>query len=490
VSEAQLKNQAALQTLGLAPELINRLAGIGIGIYSDRSSNTASGRLIAEALAELLGRFWPKLHATGPLAEDFVTVASEAAHSAALESDIRSDWAPPYQFVISIGCAAPRECGPVRRIGADGWTLSIGLNAVVTENPNPIGPAGAAALIAADALKATFATELGERSQRLPEEFQWSMFDYQSSDSNPDPRPLEIGDAAIFGTGAVTHGLAWLMGRWPAAITGNLDLCDKDKYGRSNAQRYVGMRSGFLHQPKVERLRDLLGRRDGLLITPHETDMNAYFDAVRPNCALSLAIAGVDSHEHRRQLAMKLPRRIVNMWTDAERLGASRYGFQGGWACLYCAYPRDESGAPDEVAQIQTETNLAPARIRSLLNSSDPLSGPDAAVIAVHLGVDASQYLGQQLRSVRAQLCAIGRIQIQPNAEPIDVPFAFGSFLAGLGGFIELIKEGFGDDSRRRWQFNSLRVPVADNYWPMTPTPGCYLCGDVLTQSLVKKKYH
>ncbi len=489
MSEARSKNQAALQTLGLAPELVDRLDGVRVGVYSEQPSNTAAGRLLAEALGDLLGRLWPNIDATGPLADLIISVAGSAASSGGLHCNLRTSWSPPYDYVISIGCDASAGSGPTRRVGADGWTFSVGPSAVVSDSPNPIGPGAVAALIAADLLKSTLASELGDRAQPIPDQFSWSMFDYKQGGTNPDPRPIDVGNAAIFGVGAVTHALAWFIARWPAPISGDIDLCDKDRYGESNAQRYVGMRRDFLDQPKVDRVRDLLGKHDSLRTTPHELDMNAYFDAIRPDCALPLAIAGLDSAEHRRQLAMKLPRRVINIWTESERLGASRYGCDDGWACLYCAYPRDESGAPDEVAQLQAETNLPPVRVRHLLNSSDLLSDADAAVIGAHLGTDAIKYVGQPLRSVRAQLCAIGRIPVQTSSAPVDVPLAFGSFLAGLGGFVELIKECSGDQSHSRWQFNSLRVPYPENYWPMAPTTACYLCADPLTKSVMGDKY-
>jgi hypothetical protein len=489
VSAARSKNQAALQTLGLAPELLDRLQGSRIGIYSDHSSVTAAGRLTAEALGEVLGRLWPNIDATGPLADITVGAAAEAAASGRFATNTRMAWEPTYDFVVAIGCLAPGDVGPTRRIGADGWTLSVGPQALVTENRNPVGPGAVAALVAADILKAILGANLGDRALRLPAEFRWSMFDYQDSLANPDPMALDLGDCALFGVGAVTHAFSWYVARWPAPISGKVDLVDRDTYAASNGQRYIGMRADFIGRAKVEHARALFGSHDGLELKPHKLDMNSYFAEVRPNCVLPLAIVGVDSAEHRRQLAMKLPRRVINIWTEGERVGASRYGFERGWACLYCAYPRDESGAPDEVSQIQSETNLAPVRIRELLNTSDALTDADAAVIAAHTGADLAQYLGQPLRSVRAHLCAIGRIPVRPNSPPVDVPLAFGSFLAGLGGFIELVKEACGDDSRRRWQFNSLRVPQSDNFWSMAPTAGCYLCGDDLTQMVVATKY-
>jgi len=90
---------------------------------------------------------------------------------------------------------------------------------------------------------------------------------------------------------------------------------------------------------RVQAAKRIVLKHPSVSVHPYSTDMNTFFERERPDCVIKLAIAGVDSAEHRRQLALKLPKRVVNMWTENDWVGAARFGFRDGWPCLYCAYP-------------------------------------------------------------------------------------------------------------------------------------------------------
>ena len=51
------------------------------------------------------------------------------------------------------------------------------------------------------------------------------------------------------------------------------------------------------------------------------------------------------------------------------------------------------------------------------------------------------KFVGQPLRSVMPVLCATGRLQMDSGSETVDVPFAFASMLAGIAGFMMLLKD-------------------------------------------------
>lgn len=235
----------------------------------------------------------------------------------------------------------------------------------------------------------------------------------------------------------------WLLERWPALVSGEIDLIDHDKYDFSNGQRYIGMNRLHVSQPKTVIVADRLRTvHKNITIHPQETDINSYFAEKQRDCRINLALIGVDSAEHRRHLALKLPKRVINMWTEGERLGASRFGFSDGWACLYCAYPDKRDLQYDETSEIHRETGLMPSRVRELLFSGSGLTHDDVMTISQrYMLPDLNSLVGKPLRSVRGTLCATGRIHLKSQDTDTDVPFAFASFLAGIGGFIEFIHE-------------------------------------------------
>ncbi len=493
MSDARSKNEAALvQTLG-STALAVRLQTCRIGIWSAPESQACSGFLLAETLGEVLGRLWRTIDATGPLAQPLLQAARQAAASGEQALLAEEQWNPPYTFVLAIGTDLPPGVGPGFRIGAAGWTAMIGSTAFVNQDANPVGPASAAAIAAVEVFKAIFADALGEQSRQLPAEWTWSAWDYGQNGPAPDPGPLLLEDVHLFGVGALSHGLLWLLERWPEEVRGNLHLIDQDTYDVSNGQRYIGMRLADVHRPKPMQAADRLRQRHhNLVVMDHNgQDMNRYFEQGRPDCRVRLAIAGMDSAEHRRHLALKLPRRVVNMWTEKEWLGAARFGIGDGWPCLFCAYPEDTTSPMDETGQLVAETGLNPVRVRDLLFSGAGVTQDDINIIAQHYALPNAQTLvGKPLRSIRGILCATGRLSLPEASSDADIPFAFSSLLAGIGGFIELARELWDVTSEPgHWQFRVLSYLVPGNWEKRSALPGCYLCGDELVPTIIKAKY-
>lgn len=359
-----------------------RLQDVKIGIWSGDNSNCKAGYLLAEALGDLLGRFWRTIHVFGPLSKAFIVSANEAALSGGQSDSAFEEWNPPYDFVIAIGSEAPTVTGNILKVGASGWRVGFGSNAFVDNDPNPVGPATAACLAAIELFKNIFGEELGDRVISMPSDYKWSAWDYGSDNESHDISSLFFDDIFFIGVGAVTHGLLWLLERWPAPISGAISLIDQDNYDESNGQRYVGMKSNDIGQPKsVQAAKRIDLKHPDVSVYPYTTDMNDFFERERPECMIKLAIAGVDSAEHRRQLALKLPKRVVNMWTENDWVGAARFGFSDGWQCLYCAYPMNKSAPLDETGEIVNQTGLQPIRVRKLLFDGAGLNQADIDII-------------------------------------------------------------------------------------------------------------
>ena len=492
MSQAFAKNEAALaESLG-QNGLGSRLQSARIGVWTATDSAVASGNLLARALGDLHGRFWQQVDVFGPLAPPFIEAARSAAASGAQRIDARQGWNPPYDAVVVIGRGFPEAAGPTVQIGAAGWDVTTGRAAQLSDDRNPVGPFAAAAIAASETFKTVFADALGDRGIRIPVEYRWSVWDFGQNGECPSVQPIHLPDVHVFGVGAVTHAMLWPLLRWPAEVSGRLHLVDHDAYGESNGQRYPGMQAGDLGGSKVAVMASRLrAQHPGLEVVEHATNLNHFFGAECSDFRVALAVVGVDSKEDRRQLALKLPRRVVNMWTDGPHVGAARHGFEDGWPCLCCVYPEDVTAPFDETGQIVNEMGLPPVRVRELLMSGAGLGDQDLSAIRQRYGIAfRDDLIGKPLRSVRQAICATANIGLPTTGETISVPLPFASALAGTGGLVELLRELWSVRAEpSRWQLRVFHYPTAGNLYPTGRSTSCYLCSDPLVLPLIREKY-
>jgi hypothetical protein len=295
----------------------------------------------------------------------------------------------------------------------------------------------------------------------------------------------------LFGVGAVSHGFLWLLERWPYPIRGTVHLIDPDLYDESNAQRYLGMRAADVGRPKVdcaaERLR---AAQQGLTVESHRLDMNSYFREFRTDYRVALAVAGLDSFEGRRQLALKLPKTIVNLWTDRDTVGAGRFKVGDGWPCTFCVYPEPAASAPDEAGIVSQAIGLDPYTTRALLASARPLTVDEAQKVAQKTGMTADRIVGRPIRSVYGETCATMTVTGAGLGPDADIPLPFSSALAGAGGMVELVRELSGSSGiPRAWQYGILNYPLPANWQQKGRLEGCYLCGDATATEILEGKY-
>ena len=470
-----------------------------IGVWS-MGRPPASARLTAEALGDLLGRFWRSIDAEGDASGELAAAALSAADACGADTDVRRRWDPPYDFAIGVGEAAPPGSAPdAVAVGAAGWRAAAGSPAGACEDDNPVGPLAAAALASAEALKSVFGVdEARYGADRIPSAYEWDAWHGPPAAAGPPaapmgPEPLDIGEVHVFGVGAVTHALLWLLRRWPGGVAGTLHLVDPDRYDEGNAHRYMGLARDGIGRPKASAVAGAMRREcPGLDAVPHDTDMNDYFTKKNPDCMVRTAVCGLDSKEGRRQLGLKLPLAIVNMWTSGFHAGASTFSFAGGGGpCIHCAYPEPAGGVPDEASVIHNELGLLPHRLRELLGSGRSIDVDDAQTIATATGAGAGDIPLKPIRSVRAEMCATGRFASLrgQNREDADVPLAPASAMAGVAGFAELVRTVRCGPDRVPGQFQTsvLKYPLPGSWTRRFRNLACRHCQDPVRKIALAK---
>jgi hypothetical protein len=482
MSGADQKNMQAIKALFGDETLAARLTGTRIAIVLPNSGLPASGQLLVRVVADVLARLWPRIDFHGYGADGAHKVARDAAVSGGLPGDgLHVQWCPPYDVIVSVGCDALDTGNPRLRVGADGWIAALGPRAVCGDDTNPVGPAFAAALAAAQVFHRVFAAELqGMAAQPFSE---WRG-DVRELFGVPDlaVTALDVEETHVFGAGAVTHGLVWLIEHWPAAVTGLLAVVDQDTYGLSNGQRYAFMRpaDGQTGSFKVHVVKGRLeAAHPGLRVNPHPTDLNSYCAERGYDRPLQRVMVGLDSPEGRRHAALKLPERSINMWTGGERLGAARYLPGSGSACLACDYLEPKDSPLDEVAQFHKQTGLRPDLVRLLLDTGRDLTQAEAAHIEAHRHVPADRMAGKPLRSVMPVLCGVGSLQLPGNTEAVDVPFSFASLFAGIAGFMMLLKDlRCGQAPSEGWTQHNFKPPTARLLRALHSREECVCCAE------------
>ena len=509
MSAALEKNRHALEMMGMGtasggdPDAM-RTARIGVwggdgggGAGGPRSA----GPLLGEALGDLLGRFWHSIDVGGSsaaadAAADAARVSADACGTAGRAAARRS-WDPPYDFAIGIGEPVPAGSAKASvTVGASGWRACAGPQAFLGADANPVGPLAAASIAAAEALKSVFAIGAERGASPLPEPYEWDAWFGAHGAAPPGTAGLDLGEVHAFGIGAVSHALLWALERWPGTVTGTLRLVDPDAYDAGNPQRYMGTARGDIGRPKaVAAAARLVRAHPNLDAIPYEADMNGYFAEHDPDCRVRTALCGLDSREGRRQLGLKLPLAVVNMWTSEFHAGASTFSLDGdAQPCILCAYPEPAGGGgvvPDEASAIHSELGLPPPRVRYLLDSGRSITESDARTISAATGVRAADIQLKPVRSVRTEMCATGTIAAPrgPSREDVHVPLAFASAMAGLAGFSELARHTLGVRGEPgQFQTSVLRYPTADSWTRRRRRSDCRFCSDPVRR-MARAKY-
>ncbi|WP_457337190.1 hypothetical protein [Rhizobacter sp. P5_C2] len=455
------KNRQALLALFGDDALVSKLSSTRIAVVVPSANTPAGAVLLAKVLADALARLWPNIDFCGEIAEGLLVVGQEAALAGQAPADgLKLAWAPPYDMVVSVGGPGPEGSSPCIQVGADGWQVRFGDHATCGGSLNPVGPAFAAGLAAAQVFARCFATALeGARLQPLGD---WGA-DVRDLFHAPELelRPFDLQDTHVFGVGAVTHSMGWMIENWPEPISGALHLVDSDTYGDGNGQRYAFMKHANVGASKVEAVAARLNAaHHALAAQPHNLGMNVYCEKRGYDRPFFRIVAGLDSEESRRQAGLKDPVRTINMWTSEHYIGAGQYVPGDASGCLVCAYPEPQDAPLDEVTLFHRQTGLLPDIVRELLDSARGLTAAEAERVSQAKGVPAERIVGEPLRSVIPVLCATGKVPLNEAKKAVDVPFAFSSLLSGVAGFVMLLRDvQLGSETSECWNQHVFKKP-------------------------------
>lgn len=455
------KNLQALLALFGDGALASKLSSTRIAVALPSANTPTSASLLAKVLVDALARLWPNIDFVGEIADSLVVVAHDAAKAGAAPVDgMKLGWAPPYDMVVSVGGTTPDTTSPCIQVGADGWHVQFGEGAICGSSMNPVGPAFAAGIAAARVFAHCFSAALeGSGLRQLGD---WST-DVRDLFKAPqlELRAFHLQDTHVFGVGAVTHAMAWMIENWPQPVSGELHLADSDKYGGGNGQRYAFMKESNIGVSKVATVAGRLTAAHPLLnAVPYDSGLNDYCEERGYDRPFFRIIAGLDSEESRRHAGLKDPVRAINMWTSGYYIGAGQYVPGNGRGCLVCAYPEPLEAQLDEVTLFHKQTGLFPDIVRELLDSARGLTEAESQKVSQAKGVPIERIIGEPLRSVIPVLCATGTLPLEEAKKAVDVPFAFSSLLSGVAGFIMLLRDvQLGNDTSECWNQHVFKKP-------------------------------
>jgi len=230
---------------------------------------------------------------------------AEEAKSADPWTDLFSEPEKPY--VIHVGGACPGARDPDLIVGSSGWAALASRhdNGVIKpdRSKNPCGPALAACIACAEALK--FAVGLPDELRAR--DVAISLFDYSTDGLIVRPEPpavARIGNALMVGAGSVGSNLAYLLST--LQLDGNLSIVDHDIVNVHNLDRSALFGVQHLGRNKAEIAAEWL--HDTLPAQSFPVSYNEYVRTVsrEPN-QIDLVFPLANEHQVRWAIANAIP---------------------------------------------------------------------------------------------------------------------------------------------------------------------------------------
>jgi hypothetical protein len=290
----------------LEAALAHHVVGVRCGPDCAEEGNT---RWIAELLVNLLARLYPRisLDADPVVREHLAAIARSINPLITLEERGAT-------VTVVVGGGEPSEPQALYA-RADGWVARVLLQpSQLPPGPaNPYASAAAASLAAGEVFRVIFRDHLPKH--REPREVNLSLLDFgTSSGADEALNPVDFGQVALVGLGAVGNGALWALGRH-TSLTGELWLVDPEPLEPSNLQRYVLAMDADVGRPKAE-LADAALVRTGLKRHLHRETLEDFADHFKDGLSIPTVCVAVDNVDGRRAAQALLPRLVLNGYTS------------------------------------------------------------------------------------------------------------------------------------------------------------------------------
>ena len=463
---------------------------VGVRVGSD-CRTPGNNQWTAELLVNLLSRFYPILDLSGD--DDVCQSLSDLALEINPRIEITSKPETP-SLTVCIGKAS--TIGNSFHAFTRGWVASLSKDSPspVKAKDNPYAAGATAALAASHIFQSIFTQESNKASS--DPDMSLSLLDYGSSvGSRSALPPVDLGEVAIAGLGAVGNPAIWAFARHPD-LRGNLHLIDPEDIELSNLQRYCLPRLSDSKMSKVTlAAREIESTELGYTLWPCTIeDFAKQYEKIG---ILSTVCVSVDNIDGRRTAQALLPKLVINGWTSDNGLGVSWHRLLDSHACLACLYH------PSQPILSQTEIaaqalGLPHEKVAMLYVAETGLSKEETAIVEAHLDIKKGalkNWIGKRVQDVfTSVVCGQVGVDLPGLNKIATVPLAHQSVLAGLLMAVELVKRSVPSlESKSQkaplvvWD-DVLRPPPKHWTAMRTKNPNCF-CGDEIYTAAYRKKW-
>lgn len=433
----------------------------------------------ASLLINILSRLYPRLALSGQ-----PEISAEMA-SIALEINPQIEFVVESQnpnIRIAVGTSTVVQPAGTLCPGSSGWVASLVQDGSLPliGPPNPYAAAFAAGLAAAETFRQIFSDRLEDHHSMG--NVRISLLDFSESNGAEDVLgPMDIGEVAFCGLGAVGNAALWVLSRHEG-LTGHATLIDHEPIELSNLQRYVLTLDIDENVSKTE-LAMRAFTTGTLRVDPQPLKLCDFSNSLGDRSISPTVCVSVDNFHDRRVAQALLPRLIVNGYTGKTNLGASWHYFDDDKACLACLYFREH--APSELIRLVSALGLDEKVVVNLIPNGRMLASDHLRIIEKHRGLEQNTlavWEGKHIQDVYSNVTC-GNLGIAVNGQTKEVvPLAHQSVLAGVLMVSELVKRTTSLAIRSQaenlvdWP-NILKSAPKRWCYSNPPTKGC-ICSD------------
>ena len=422
-------SSATLTHTSLSPDTLNRLlADLSIALVVCPGASADPNAVVTASLAaNLLGRFYPRVHVEAP------APLRATLERTLKESNPRIELAPPKkshrQVALVVG-GGDTAIGDAVRASSSGWIGAVDRDLSRTARsgpPNPVGASISACLAAGEVFKSALRTGKPTSHREV------SGLDFDGGGEDDELSGYAFRELTLFGVGAVGSAVVWLLQHL------NLDgsrivLVDPEAVDLSNLQRYILFSKADVGIEKVEKAQSAL-ESAGATTVGYAVRLEQFADFRPKNIDLELCGVTVDNISGRRSAQALLPRVLVNGWTSDHGLGVSLHKIRDSdSACAACLYQGQEARNPIKVLARLLKLDEKVAAELWLKGKPPPASLLQDLVDAGNLEPELAQRVrGRPLPELYQPLVCGSRLLAETKAsDTVAVPLAHQSALCGV----------------------------------------------------------